>query len=285
MDRKTWLVTGASSGLGTSIAEAALKAGHKVIATARNPAKAAQDNPQIEELGGSWLKLDVTDSETTKLVENAILQAGGSIDVVVNNAGYSLLGSIEDMSESEIETQFSTNVFGPVRVLKGTLPFMRAQRSGTVVNVSSIAGIHAQPSCAIYSGSKFALEGMSESLSKELQPFGIRVILVEPGAFRTNFLSAFVEPAAGHNKDYTGTPLDATLQKFRSAKGKQPGDPMKGAQRILEVVTGTAMGVGKENLLRLPLGPDCLNRFQQKVDELQHNLTQMNEIASSTDIE
>lgn len=157
---KTWLITGASSGLGAALAEAVLRAGHKVIATARNRSKAAEANPQIAELGGSWIELDVTNPNTPKIVEDAVKDvAGGVIDVVVNNAGYSLLGSIEDMSESEIEAQFNTNVYGPVRVLKGVLPFMRAARSGTVVNISSSAGIDGLPTCAMYAGSKFAIEG------------------------------------------------------------------------------------------------------------------------------
>ncbi|PWY69683.1 short-chain dehydrogenase/reductase SDR [Aspergillus heteromorphus CBS 117.55] len=282
MAPQTWLITGSSSGLGTAIAETVLRAGHKVIATARNPIKAAQENPQIEELGGQWLKLDVTSPDTTKTVKDAICQAGGSIDVVVNNAAYSLIGSIEDMTESEIETQFSTNVFGPVRVLKGVLPFMRAQKSGTVVNISSIAGLDGLPSCAMYAGSKFAVEGMSESLSKELKSFGIRVILVEPGLFRTKFFSTFVEPAAGLNQDYIGTPLGDTLQHFKDLDGKQNGDPIKAAQRILEVVTCTGLGVGTEDMLRLPLGPDCFDRFQTKCDALQENLTMMKKIAYST---
>jgi NAD(P)-dependent dehydrogenase (short-subunit alcohol dehydrogenase family) len=310
MAANTWLVTGASSGLGTKIAEVALKAGHKVIATARNPTKAAAQNPQIEQLGGTWVQLDVTESETTAKVTDAINQAGGRIDVVVNNAGYSLLGSIEDMSEDEISTQFSTNVYGPVRVLKGALPFMRAQRSGTVVNISSIAGLDGLPSCAMYAGTKFALEGerslyptrqgcistvnfeqafdqsthlgMSESLSRELAPFGIRVLIVEPGAFRTQFLAALVEPAARMNKDYVDTPLEYVLNKFRSADGIQQGDPFKAAQRIVEVVSGTGIGAGKGNLLRLPLGPDCYQRFQAKIENMQENLAQVKEIAHST---
>lgn len=163
---KTWLVTGASSGLGAAIAEAALKAGHAVIATARNPSKAAEANPQISALGGIWIELDVTRSDAIKKVEYAINKAGGVIDVVVNNAGYSLLGSIEDMSEAEIEAQFNTNVYGPVRVLKGVLPFMRARKSGTVVNISSSAGVDGLPTCAVYAGTKFALEGESTKLSK-----------------------------------------------------------------------------------------------------------------------
>ena len=160
---QTWLITGASSGLGTALALCALQAGHKVLATARNPTTAAQANPQIAELGGIWIPLDVTHPDTATQVSHAITQAGGVIDVVVNNAGYSLLGSIEDMSESEIQTQFSTNVFGPVRVLKGVLPFMRKRRAGTVVNISSSAGVDGAPACAMYAGSKFAVEGMLES--------------------------------------------------------------------------------------------------------------------------
>jgi NADP-dependent 3-hydroxy acid dehydrogenase YdfG len=161
MASKTWLVTGASSGLGAAITEAALQAGHKVIATARNPTQAAEANPQISALGGKWIKLDVTSPDTKGDVEHAVNEAGG-VDVVVNNAGYSLLGSIEDMSEIEIETQFNTNVYGPVRVLKGVLPSMRARKSGTIVNISSSAGVDGAPTCAMYAGTKFALEGEFE---------------------------------------------------------------------------------------------------------------------------
>ncbi|KAJ5203927.1 short-chain dehydrogenase/reductase SDR [Penicillium cinerascens] len=182
---KTWLVTGASSILGAAVAETALQAGHKVIATARNCTKAAEDNPRILQLGGSWIELDVASPSTTKIVEDAVNKAGGVIDVVVNNAGYSLLGSIEDMSEDEIEVQFSTIVYGPVRVLKAVLPFMR----------------------------------MSESLARELQPFGIRVLVAEPGSLRTNFWSAYVEPRAGMNKAYVGTPWKMSFELSRRTQG------------------------------------------------------------------
>ena len=123
---------------------------------------------------------------------------------------------------------------------------------------------------------------MSESLARELEPFGIRVLLVEPGLFRTKFLSTFVEPAAGLNKDYIGGPLDKAIQHFRTANGTQQGDPLKAGQRILDVVTGTGLGAGKGNLLRVPLGPDCYQRFQTKCETLQENLAQMKEIAHST---
>lgn len=305
---QTWLVTGASSGLGAAITVAALQAGYKVIATARNPAKAAEEYPQIEKLGGIWIELDVTKIETTKKVEEIIHNTGGVVDVVVNNAGYSLLGTIEDMSESEIETQFSTNVYGPVRILKAVLPFMRAAKSGTIVNISSSAGLDSLPTCAMYAGTKFALEGellmsfldegpcstandiilmieriaMSESLSRELKPFGIRVVIIEPGQFRTKFLSSYAQPAAGMNRDYLGTPLEDVMNMFKDYNGIQQGDPLKAAQRILEIVSGTGMAAGKESVLRFPLGPDCYKRFQAKIESMRNDLEQTESIAHST---
>ncbi|GKZ54680.1 hypothetical protein AnigIFM49718_010499 [Aspergillus niger] len=286
--QQTWLITGSSSGLGASLAIAALKAGHKVLATARNPTTASAQNPQIASLGGIWISLDVNDPSTPSKIESAInTHADGIIDVVVNNAGYSLLGSIEDMSESEIESQFSTNVYGPIRVLKGVLPFMRQRRAGTVVNISSSAGVDGAPGCAVYAGSKFALEGMTESLSKELHPFGIRVLLVEPGYFRTKFFSAFVQPAAGLTEDYVGTPVEAALKLIKSKDGNQEGDPEKAARRILEVVMGTGMAadITDKGFLRVVLGPDCWKRFSGKIDGVRENLEAMREIAHSTSFE
>ncbi|OQE26258.1 hypothetical protein PENSTE_c005G07593 [Penicillium steckii] len=285
MMSQTWLVTGASSGLGTAITASALRAGNKVLAAARNPEKASLENPQIEALGGKWVNLDVTQTDTARHVETIIHENGGLIDVVVNNAGYSLVGSIEDMSEDEIECQLSTNFKGPIRVLKGVLPFMRAQRSGTIVNVSSSAGVQGFPACGIYAGSKFALEGLSEALATELLPFGIRVLIVEPGIFRTKFLSAFVTPQAGMTEDYAGTPVETMIHAFRTSNGNQQGNPVKAAARILDVVSGTGMGVGKEKLLRLPLGPDCHDLYQAKCDSLKENLVETKEIAYSTNFE
>ncbi|KIA75646.1 short chain oxidoreductase [Aspergillus ustus] len=286
MAPQVWLVTGASSGFGALIAEKALEAGHKVIATARNPTKAAQDYPQIESLGGKWLQLDVTSMTAKEEVEKAIADyAGGRIDVLINNAGYGLLGSIEDVSEEELDTQFQTNVFGLVRVTKAALPIMRAQRSGTIVNISSIAGFAAGPSGAPYSMSKFAVEALSESLSAELSAFNIRVLLVEPGAFRTNFIGGRKTPAAGMTKDYEGTPLGAAMGFWDTFGGKQPGDPVKGVQRILDVIQLQGMGEGKGHLLRLPLGTDCLPRMLKKVDDLKRDLEEMREIALSTAVE
>ncbi|GKZ35629.1 hypothetical protein AbraIFM66950_006329 [Aspergillus brasiliensis] len=258
---QNWLITGSSSGFGASLALAALHAGHKVLATARNPSTASLQNPEITSLGGIWIPLDVNNPETPTQIQSAITtHFDGIIDVVVNNAGYSLLGSIEDMSESEIESQFNTNVYGPIRVLKVVLPFMRKRKAGTVVNISSSAGVDGAPG----------------------------VLLIEPGYFRTNFFSAFVEPAAGLNADYVGTPVEAALKLIKAKHGKQEGDPDKAAQRILEVVTGTGMAEGREDLkgfLRVPLGPDCWKRFSGKIEGVKANLEIMKDIAHSTNFD
>ncbi|RAL13762.1 putative short chain oxidoreductase/dehydrogenase [Aspergillus homomorphus CBS 101889] len=282
---KTYLITGASSGLGRSLALAALKAGHTVLATARNPLLAAQHNPQITAQGGIWLPLDVTSPDATAHLRAAL--GDRAVDVVINNAGYAVLGALEDMTDSEVRAQFETNVFGVVRVLKAVLPLMRARRHGVVVNVSSSAGLDGLAACAGYAGSKFALEGMSESLARELAPFNIRVLLVEPGTLRTNFWSACVEPAAGMNPDYAGPALEMTLRRFRENRLRQAGggDPGKAAQRVVEVVDGTGLGAGLEGLLRLPLGEDCYRRFEAKVEGLRDTLVQTREIAHSIGVD
>ncbi|RDW57848.1 putative short chain oxidoreductase/dehydrogenase [Aspergillus mulundensis] len=285
MASQLWLITGASSGFGALMAEQALQAGHRVIATARNPTKAAKDYPQVVSLGGKWLELDVAKPETKEIVEQAIRDNGGRIDVAINNAGYGLLGGIEDISEDEMDTQFQTNIYGTVRVIKAVLPFMRSQRSGTIVNFSSIAGFAAGPASAVYSMSKFAVEALSESLHAALAPFKIRILLVEPGAFRTNFIGGHQMPAAGMNKDYEGTPLGAALRFFESFAGKQPGDPVKGVQRIMDVIQLRGVGEGKEGLLRLPIGSDCFPRMLGKLDTLKEELEAMREVAMSTDVE
>lgn len=208
-------------------------------------------------------------------------------------------------SEDELDIQFQTNVYGVVRVTKAVLPFMRTQRSGTIVNVSSIAGFAAAPSTAAYSMSKFAVEGMypvtrwfptknmlltfgqalSESLFAELKPMNIRVLLVEPGAFRTNFIGSHKFPAAGLTKDYEGTPVATAMGFFDSYAGKQPGDPAKGVQRILDVIQSQGMGQNKSHLLRLPLGTDCYPRMMTKWDAVRQNLEEMKEVTLSTAVD
>ncbi|OOF98054.1 hypothetical protein ASPCADRAFT_505072 [Aspergillus carbonarius ITEM 5010] len=282
MTPQTWFITGASSGLGVAMALAALKAGHTVFATARTPSKAARDHPDIEALGGTWIPLDVTDRNISTIIQDLVKQHG-PIDVVVNNAGYSLLGGIEDMSEQEMQQQIDTNLFGPIRVLKGVLPHMRSRRSGTIVNISSGAGLVGAPSTALYSASKFALEGLTESLAAELKEFGIRMMLVEPGGRRTQFLSAFVKPTAGLNADYHGTALGKALARYDTAHGTQRGDPAKAAAIIVDAVYEQGRCAESAKCLRLILGSDCYAIAKNKVKSFQDTLDLMEDIAPRTD--
>lgn len=187
--------------------------------------------------------------------------------------------------ETEAEHQIQTNVFGPLYALQAVIPGMRSRGSGTIVNVSSIAGQDALPSCGLYSASKFALEGLTESLSREVKEFGINVLLVEPGAFRTNFLEASVKSNITDEKTYQGTLLEATLTKFANAAGKQSGDPRKAVDIIFQVASGEgAAGHLKGKILRLPLGKDCFARLKTKLEFVQSDIDVTQDIGITTDL-
>ena len=193
----------------------------------------------------------------------------------------------------EARTQMDTCYFGPLALMKAALPHMRERRSGTIVNVTSVAGLNGLAACGLYAASKFALEGTSESLAVELAPFNIRIIAVEPGAFRTEFLSSanLITPGGGREwiKDYQGeNPASAVIQKMRSVAGKQPGDPQKAAERMWDVIAGTGLGeplkekgIGK--VLRVLLESDSLGRIQIAIDMRRETLTDLDAIAKSCD--
>ncbi|RDW88167.1 hypothetical protein BP6252_00199 [Coleophoma cylindrospora] len=277
-----WLITGASSGLGAYLALHALKAGHRVLATARNVSKAEAAFPEITKLGGQWLQLDVSGADVEAKVKNAAT-IYGRLDVVVNNAGYSLLGACEDISDAEAHEQMETNFFGPLKVIRGALPTMRSQEAGTIVNVTSIAALDGLATCSIYAGSKFALEGASESLAREVSKFNIRVLLVEPGAFRTNFLSAYDTPKVGISEPYKEGAVADVMNAFKNMNGSQKGNTEEGVARIFEVVTRTGQAADLGEILRLPLGSDCVARIEKKIDTLQGDLDKTRSIALSTD--
>ncbi|OGE53441.1 hypothetical protein PENARI_c008G01978 [Penicillium arizonense] len=279
-----WFITGGSSGFGYYLALHALAAGHQVVASVRSRIKSADAIQAIESKGGKVIDLDVSKGNT---IPDAVKQAEsfyGGIDVLVNNAGYSLLGAVEDMRDDETYLQFETNFFGPLRLIRAALPSMRARRSGTIVNITSIAGQDGLPSCGLYAGSKFALEGLSESLARELAPFGISLLVVEPGAFKTNFLAAATKNETGLSEPYIGGPVDVALSKFDTMQGTQRGDPLKGVARVFEVVTGEGQaGSLKGKILRLPLGSDCVERIEAKLKSLSHDVEASREVALSTD--
>ncbi|KAL5003006.1 hypothetical protein BDV10DRAFT_190941 [Aspergillus recurvatus] len=283
-----WFITGVSSGFGLDLALLALSSGHKVIGTVRNTSKSSAAVAAIKAKGGQVLELDVTKADIVPgIVEKANALYGG-IDILVNNAGYSLLGAVENMTDDEAKLQLETNFFGPLRLIRALLPTLRSRKNGnaTIVNVSSIAGQDALPTCGLYAASKFALEGLSEALAREVAPFNISVLIVEPGAFRTNFLSAVQKTETPLSEPYKGGPVDIVLSKFEAARGKQRGDPGKAVKRVFEVVTGSGeAGALKGKILRLPLGPDCVERIEGKMARLQSDLDAARGIAMGTDFD
>jgi NAD(P)-dependent dehydrogenase (short-subunit alcohol dehydrogenase family) len=223
---KVWFVTGAGSGIGRSVARAAIKAGHRVVATGRNVEKLR--NALADSAGDNLLlqRLDVTSAPEAQTAVDAAVARFGRIDVLVNNAGYSLLGNFEEMTLDQLERQFAPNFWGVVRVMRAVLPVMRRQRAGHVINISSVAGVVGQGACSAYGATKFAIEGLSLSVAREVEQFGIKVTLVEPGFFRTDLLDPkSVEWSSGHIADYGAAGSIAAA--WAPYNGKQPNDPAK----------------------------------------------------------
>lgn len=231
---KVWFITGANSGIGNGVALAALEAGNRVVATGRdmNKLRAAFDKKGGENL--FLVDLDVTDAEQSKAATAKAIEKFGRIDVLVNNAGNSLLGNFEEMTVADIKRQLDTNFFGAVNLMHAVLPGMRKQRSGHIINISSVAGGIGMKHCSAYSASKFALEGLTMSIAAEVEQFGINTTIVEPGFFRTKFLStknaAFIEIKI---EDYAheGSPKEM----WGPYDGQQPGDPLRLGQVIINI--------------------------------------------------
>ncbi|RKH21804.1 SDR family NAD(P)-dependent oxidoreductase [Corallococcus praedator] len=266
---KTWLITGASRGFGLRIAQAALDAGDRVIATARNPQSIPlQAHPRLV-----VAKLDVTDeAEARRVVADA-----GRIDVLVNNAGFGLLGGVEESSAEEIEKLYRTNVFGLLAVTRAVLPVMRQQRSGHVINLSSVGGYRAGAGFGVYCSTKFAVEGLSEALHEELAPLGIHVTVVEPGYFRTDFLDEMsLTRAAKIIPDYAET-SGATRARATQINHQQPGDPAKLATALMELVKL------ERPPLRLALGSDTVKGIEDKNAFVARELAAHRALSLSTD--
>jgi NAD(P)-dependent dehydrogenase (short-subunit alcohol dehydrogenase family) len=273
---RIWFITGASRGFGALITREALAAGDGVVATARNPqhvTDAIGSHPNL-----LVAKLDVTNESQAKEATLAAVERFGKIDILVNNAGYGLLGAVEEATPNEVQNMFATNVFGLLKVTQAVLPQMRRQRSGHILNISSIGGYQGYPGWGAYCSTKFAVEGLSESLATELEPFGIKVTVVEPGFFRTDFLhdnSLAVSPAS--IPDYEGTPAGNMRGFAASANHAQPGDPAKFASGILQLVASS------NPPLRMPFGSDTVSVLETKNAFVAKELDAWRELALSTD--
>src|SRR5260370_10583737 len=244
---KVWLITGSSRGLGRAFTEAALEAGHQVIATARNP----QQLIDIVSKYGSRVRavaLDVTNQGQAQRAVDAALETVGVLDVLVNNAGYGNVCPVEDTSLADFRAQIETNLFGVIIMTKAALPYFRERRAGHIIQVTSIGGRIGPIGRAPYAAAKFGVEGFSESLYKEVGPLGVKVTIVEPGGFRTDFAGSSTELREGR-PEYDGT-VGAAVRFQRDYDGKQPGDPAKAAAALLHIASQS------DPPLRLSLGSD-----------------------------
>lgn len=272
---KTWLITGAARGLGAQIARAALAAGDNVVATARN----------VEAAKGTFtehtdrlliLALDVTNSAGAKAVAEASIERFGAIDVLVNNAGYGQLGVFEESSEEEVKRQFDTNVFGLTRMTRAVLPAMRRQRSGHIINIGSVCGLLGFDLCTIYGMSKFAVEGFSVNLARDLAPLGIHVTVVEPGYFRTDFLDASSARFAGNPIDDYEEVRGKTESMYKGYNHQQPGDPAKLGPAVVQLANS------KTPPLHLLLGSDAVSVARQDLTERLSEIAAWESLSTST---
>ena len=261
-----WLITGCSTGFGREIALAALAKGHRVAVTARNPSAVADIvEPNAERAIG--LELDVTDRGQIDAAVAATLERFGAIDVLVNNAGYGYMAAVEEGEDDEVRRLFDTNYFGVVQLIKAVLPGMRERRSGHIVNISSMTGLVTNPPNVYYSSTKYALEALSEGLSKEVEPFGIRVTAIEPGGFRTDWGSRSMRETAKPIAAYDET-VGARREMIKAVADKLPGDPRRVADAVLMV---TELD---DPPLHLLLGHDVLQAFRQKLADLTASIEQ-----------
>jgi NAD(P)-dependent dehydrogenase (short-subunit alcohol dehydrogenase family) len=275
MPMNTWLITGCSTGLGRALAEAVLARGDNAVVTARDAAK-VKDLAESHPGTALALSLNVTDPEqVTDVVRQSEARFGG-VDVLVNNAGYGYRAAVEEGDDADVQQLFATNFFGAVAMIKAVLPGMRARRSGAIVNISSIGARICPPGSGYYSASKAALEGLSGSLRKELEPLGITVTAVEPGGFRTDFAGRSLTESATVIDDYADT-AGKRRKEHDTTHGNQPGDPAKAAEALI-----TAVGSGRSPALLL-LGTDAVTAVSRVLDGQQAELQAWRELSTSTD--
>ncbi len=273
MSSQVWFITGASRGLGAAIAREALARGHRVAAVGRSLSPMRAALPEALALAA-----DVTDESAIEAAVAETTVHFGRIDVVVNNAGYGLVGAVEEVSDAEARAVFDVNVFGALAVLRATLPVLRSQRFGRVLNMSSVGGFATAGGVGLYGATKFALEAISEALRDEVAHLGIKVSIVEPGGFRTDFLdTSSLRHAGTVIGDYTGS-AGMARQSLAARNHEQRGDPAKAAKAIVD------LAALDHPPLRLQLGPDALERIEAKLELVAKELNDWRSVALSTDL-
>ncbi|WP_027542884.1 SDR family NAD(P)-dependent oxidoreductase [Bradyrhizobium sp. WSM2254] len=273
---KVWFITGAGSGIGAATARAALEAGDRVVATGRNLDKVRRALNDVAGDNLVFVQLDVANETQAKPAVEAAVKSFGRIDVLVNNAGYSLLGNFEELSTAEIEQLIATNFYGVMYMMRAVLPVMRKQRSGRIINISSLAGVVGFKHCAAYSAAKFAVEGLSASVAHEVEPFGIKIITVEPGFFRTDLLDA-------HNAKYAGSTIEDYAAEgpaenmWSGYHGAQQGDPARLGDVLVKIA-------GMDNPPRqFVAGSDALAVVRPALEARLEELLAHADLSKSTD--
>lgn len=275
MDSPVWLITGASRGFGNSFARIALANGCRVVATARKPAAVVASLGEHDDL--LPVELDVTDAQSIKTAVDAAIEAFGRIDVLVNNAGFGIFGSLEEMTDEEMRAIYETNVFGTMNVTRAVLPIMRAQGSGRIINMGSMASFACDPGGTLYDSTKFAIAGMSEALALEMKPFGIESMVVEPGMFRTNFFDrSSIRTPANPLAAYDGTPARGAEEYCLGHNYQQNGDPDKAAAFVYRVVADEDTSLP----LWLPVGKDAFKKFEKKLTAMVESVSSYREEGS-----
>lgn len=259
-DSPVWFITGCSTGFGREFARAALAHGFRVVATARNP-KTLDSLISGHRDKAIALALDVTNAEQIKQAVSEAERAFGRIDVLVNNAGYGYMAAVEEGEEKDIRAQFETNFFGLAAMIRAVLPGMRARRHGTIVNIASVGGIVGFAGSGYYAATKFAVEGLSESLAQEVEPLGIHVVLVEPGPFRTDWAGRSLKQSPNFIKDYEKS-AGARRREIAGYSGKQAGDPARAAEAVIKAVQS-------------PKPPRHLVLGREGFDNVEHQLQSM----------
>jgi NAD(P)-dependent dehydrogenase (short-subunit alcohol dehydrogenase family) len=272
-DKKTWFITGAGRGMGVEFANAALAAGHNVVATGRNPDAVAEAVGETDDL--LVVKLDVTSTRDAEAAVKAAVERFGGIDVLVNNAASFEAGFFEELTPEQIERQFAVSVIGPMNVARAVLPVMRRQRSGHVVTISSLAGLAGSAYTSAYAASKFAVDGWMESLAPEVEPFGIHTTVVNPGFFRTELLTEeSTNYAPASIEDYAERSA-AQREFFESMNGKQGGDPAKLAQALLTIAAQ------EQPPFRFVAGADAIGVAEEKLAERRQQIDAYRDLSSA----
>jgi NAD(P)-dependent dehydrogenase (short-subunit alcohol dehydrogenase family) len=274
-DKPVWLVTGCSTGFGRELATLLIARGYRVAATARDPAKVA-DLVRGHEANALAQRLDVDKPAEIAAVVKATTETFGRIDVLVNNAGYGYLSAVEEGDDADIRAMFETNVFGLAAMIRAVLPVMRARKSGAIVNISSQGGFIGFPGTGYYSATKFAVEGLSEALAKEVAPFGIKVLIVEPGPFRTDWAGRSLKMPKAPIEAYAETAI-ARRNVIHGYSGSQPGDPVRAAEAIVATVESA------NPPLRLPLGSIAFEGMSAEIEAVRKAIASIEAVARGAD--